>query len=102
MLFSPKRLNRKGPSLVEQVMSSGLIPIPPAVRDLTWNKGIDTLKQLLTKEQESKNDAQLKISPESRAALVEKLFSTGKNLNRQHVFTTIELIDRYLKEHKLN
>lgn len=41
------------------------------------------------------------MSIDCRAAIVEKLFRAGKDLNQKHTFSAIALLDRYLEKYQI-
>ena len=76
-----------------------MIPVSPTALDQKWQKGIDRLKRLQSMEASSvhNGDSPL-VSREVRAAIIEKLFSCGQNLNYKHIYNAISLFDRVLTD----
>ena len=73
-----------------------MIPISPTAND---QKNINRFKRLQSMESSSiRNGDWPLISHEARAAVVEKLFSCGRNLDKNHIFKAIALFDRFLTE----
>ena len=73
-----------------------MIPNIPTAND---QKNIDRFKRLQSMESTSvRNGDWPLISHESRAAIVEKLFSLGRDLNKHHIFKAIALFDRFLTD----
>ena len=70
--------------------------------DSEWITSINHMSQLLQMEIDAFKAragavAKLNVSCDVRAAVVEKLFRAGKDLDKKHTFNAICLLDHYLE-----